>query len=88
MNKIKAQKRCEARIRVAKGRLHERIKKEFGLGLLLVVISAITGAINPAFLSRVNLPNKVNLIGFFGVFALPGVGVHRLLTTCEISENG
>ena len=46
------------------------IKKELGLALLLVVISAITGAINPAFLSLVNLLNMANLIGLFGVFAL------------------
>src|SRR6202040_4351176 len=45
-------------------------KKELGLCLLLVVISAITGAINPAFLSLVNLLNMANLIGLFGVFAL------------------
>lgn len=45
-------------------------KKELGLGLLLVVISAITGMINPAFLSVVNLLNMANLIGLFGVFAL------------------
>src|SRR3954471_7046243 len=46
------------------------IRKELGLGLLLVVIAAITGAINPAFLSLVNLLNMANLIGLFGVFAL------------------
>ncbi|WP_245326774.1 ABC transporter permease, partial [Bradyrhizobium sacchari] len=45
-------------------------KKELGLGLLLLVISAVTGAINPAFLSLVNLLNMANLIGLFGVFAL------------------
>jgi ribose transport system permease protein len=46
------------------------MKKELGLFLLLAVISAITGAINPAFLSVVNLLNMANLIGLFGVFAL------------------
>src|SRR5882757_6294107 len=46
------------------------MKKELGLFLLLVVISAITGAINPAYLSLVNLLNMANLIGLFGVFAL------------------
>src|SRR5436305_1447741 len=46
------------------------MKKELGLCLLLAVISAITGAINPAFLSLVNLLNMANLIGLFGVFAL------------------
>jgi ribose transport system permease protein len=46
------------------------MKKELGLGVLLVVISVITGAINPAFLSLVNLLNMANLIGLFGIFAL------------------
>jgi ribose transport system permease protein len=46
------------------------MKKELGLCLLLAVISAITGAINPAFLSLVNLLNMANLIGLFGIFAL------------------
>ena len=46
------------------------MKKELGLFLLLAVISAITGAINPAYLSFVNLLNMANLIGLFGVFAL------------------
>ena len=46
------------------------MKKELGLFLLLAAISAITGAINPAFLSVVNLLNMANLIGLFGVFAL------------------
>lgn len=46
------------------------LKKELGLFLLLAVISAITGAINPSFLSVVNLLNMANLIGLFGVFAL------------------
>lgn len=45
-------------------------KKELGLAVLLVVISVITGAINPAFLSLVNMLNMANLIGLFGVFAL------------------
>src|SRR5258707_4113005 len=46
------------------------MKKELGLFLLLVVISAITGAINPAYLSLVKLLNMANLICLFGVFAL------------------
>ena len=46
------------------------MKKELGLFVLLIVVSAITGAINPAFLSGVNLLNMANLIGLFGVFAL------------------
>jgi ribose transport system permease protein len=46
------------------------MKKELGLFVLLILVSAITGAINPAFLSSVNLLNMANLIGLFGVFAI------------------
>ena len=45
-------------------------KKELGLLLLLVVISAITGLLNPQFLSGVNLLDMANLIGLFGVFSI------------------
>ena len=45
-------------------------KKELGLLLLLIVISAITGFLNPQFLSRVNLLNMANLIGLFGIFSI------------------
>jgi ribose transport system permease protein len=46
------------------------MKKELGLFVLLIVVSAITGVLNPAFLSSVNLLNMANLIGLFGVFAI------------------
>jgi ribose transport system permease protein len=46
------------------------MKKELGLLLLLIVVSAITGVLNPAFLSGVNLLNMANLIGLFGVFSI------------------
>ena len=45
-------------------------KKELGLLLLLIVISAITGVLNPQFLSGVNLLDMANLIGLFGVFSI------------------
>jgi ribose transport system permease protein len=45
-------------------------KKELGLGLLLVVIGGITAALNPLFLSTVNLLNMANLIGLFGIFSI------------------
>ena len=45
-------------------------KKELGLLLLLVVISAITGVLNPQFLSGVNMLDMANLIGLFGVFSI------------------
>lgn len=45
-------------------------KKEMGLALLLIVIGGITAALNPLFLSGVNLLNMANLIGLFGIFAI------------------
>ncbi len=46
------------------------MRKELGLFLLLVAVGAITAAINPLFLSRVNLLDMANLIGLFGVFSI------------------
>jgi ribose transport system permease protein len=45
-------------------------RKELGLLLLLIVISAITEALNPLFLSGVNLVDMANLIGLFGIFSI------------------
>jgi ribose transport system permease protein len=45
-------------------------KKELGLLLLLVLISAITEILNPLFLSGVNLLDMANLIGLFGIFSI------------------
>jgi ribose transport system permease protein len=45
-------------------------KKELVLLVLLVVISAITGVLNPQFLSPVNLLDMANLIGLFGIFSI------------------
>ncbi|HUZ65011.1 MAG TPA: ABC transporter permease [Acetobacteraceae bacterium] len=45
-------------------------KKELGLLLLILVIGGITAALNPRFLSVVNLIDMANLIGLFGVFSI------------------
>lgn len=45
-------------------------KKEIGLLVLVLLVGAITGLLNPLFLSRVNLLNMANLIGLFGVFSI------------------
>ncbi|BDA85196.1 sugar ABC transporter permease [Aureimonas sp. SA4125] len=50
------------------------IRKETGLFLLIVVTGAITAAINPQFLSQVNLVNLANQIGLFGLLAI-GLGI-------------
>jgi ribose transport system permease protein len=46
------------------------LKKELGLLILLVVVSAITTALNPRFLSGVNLLDMAKLIGLFGIFSI------------------
>src|SRR4051812_2334316 len=45
-------------------------KKELGLLILLIVVGAITTALNPLFLSAVNLLDMANLIGLFGIFSI------------------
>jgi ribose transport system permease protein len=45
-------------------------RKELGLAILIVGIAAITAALNPQFLSTVNLMNMANLIGLFGIFSI------------------
>ena len=46
------------------------LKKELGLALLILVIGSVTAAINPQFISQVNLMNLANQIGLFGLFAI------------------
>ena len=45
-------------------------KKELGLALLILVIGGVSAAINPQFVSHVNLSNLANQIGLFGLVAL------------------
>ncbi len=45
-------------------------RKDWGLLLLLLVVGAITGILNPRFLSAVNLLDMANLIGLFGIFSI------------------
>ncbi|MEJ8570504.1 ABC transporter permease [Microbaculum marinum] len=45
-------------------------RKDLGLLVLIIVISAVVAIINPRFLSPINLSNTANLIGLFGIFAV------------------
>lgn len=45
-------------------------RKNLGLLILIVVVSAAVAILNPRFLSPVNLSNTANLIGLFGIFAI------------------
>lgn len=46
------------------------IKKDIGLLILILVVGAVVAAINPLFLSPINLGNTANLVGLFGLFAI------------------
>lgn len=45
-------------------------RKDLGLLVLILVVSAAVALINPRFLSPINLSNTANLIGLFGIFAV------------------
>ncbi len=59
-------------------------KKDLGLLVLILVVGAITAALNPRFLSTVNLVNMANLIGLFGLFAI-GQGLVIITGGIELS---
>ncbi|MBB5751443.1 ABC transporter permease [Prosthecomicrobium pneumaticum] len=60
------------------------LKKELGLFVLIIVIGTITAAINPQFISIINLSNLANQIGLFGLFAL-GLGFVIITGGIELS---
>ncbi len=45
-------------------------RKDLGLLVLILAVGAVVAAINPRFLSPINLSNTANLIGLFGIFAV------------------
>ena len=60
------------------------IRKETGLFLLILVTGAVTAAINPQFLSQVNMVNLANQVGLFGLLAI-GVGVVIIVGGIDLS---
>jgi ribose transport system permease protein len=50
------------------------MKKELGIGLLLVALCATVAILNPKFLSAANLQNTSRLIGMYGTFSI-GMGI-------------
>ena len=46
------------------------LKKDLGLFILILVVGAATAALNPRFLSPINIANTANLIGLFGLFSI------------------
>ena len=50
------------------------MRKEIGVGALLVVLCGIVAALNPRFVSLVNIQNLAQLIGLYGIFSI-GSGI-------------
>jgi ribose transport system permease protein len=46
------------------------LKKDLGLLVLIIVVGAVVAAINPRFLSPINIANTANLVGLFGIFSI------------------
>lgn len=46
------------------------LKKDLGLLILLIVISAVVAFLNPRFISPINLSNTANLVGLFGIISI------------------
>lgn len=46
------------------------LKKDLGLLILLIVVSAIVAFLNPRFISPINLSNTANLVGLFGLISI------------------
>ncbi len=60
------------------------MKKELGIFILLVVLSAYVSIKNPLFLSATNLQNMGQLIGAFGIFSL-GLALVIITSGIELS---
>jgi ribose transport system permease protein len=50
------------------------MRKETGILMLLIVLCAVVGFLNPQFLSSANLQNMSRLVGTYGIFSI-GVGI-------------
>jgi ribose transport system permease protein len=60
------------------------LKKDLGLLILIIVVSATVAFINPRFLLPINLSNTMNLIGLYGIFSI-GVGLVIITGGIELS---
>lgn len=60
------------------------LKKDLGLLILILAVSATVAFINPRFLLPINLSNTMNLIGLYGIFSI-GVGLVIITGGIELS---
>ena len=60
------------------------MKKELGIGILLVVVCVVVAIINPRFLGAANLANQARLIGMNGIFSIGWAwSSSRAASTCR-----
>ena len=60
------------------------MRKEIGIFILLVLLCAVTGIMNPRFFSEANMVNTANVIGLFGIFSL-GAGLVIITSGIDLS---
>ena len=60
------------------------MKKEIGIGLLLILVCGVVAALQPRFLGKENLQNLATLIGLFGIFSI-GAGMVIITSGIDLS---
>ena len=60
------------------------MKKELGIGGLVVVVCIVLAIINPHFLTAYNLRNQATLVGLFGIFSI-GMGIVIITSGIDLS---
>jgi ribose transport system permease protein len=60
------------------------MKKELGILVILLVVCAVTAAINPQFIGAANLQNNARLIGLYGIFSI-GMGIVIITAGIDLS---
>jgi len=60
------------------------MKKELGIGVLVIVLCAVVTIMNHRFLSAFNLQNNANLIGLYGIFSI-GMGIVIITSGIDLS---
>jgi ribose transport system permease protein len=60
------------------------MKKELGIGILLVVLCVTVSILNPRFLGAANLENTARLVGMYGIFSI-GAGLVIIVGGIDLS---
>jgi ribose transport system permease protein len=60
------------------------MKKELGIGILLIVLCVTVSILNPRFLGAANLENTARLVGMYGIFSI-GAGLVIIVGGIDLS---